>query len=350
MPNTTEMLHWSSLTATVNETKSPNKFVKNLLYGNHDPQPTESIEIGLLVGDREVAPFVTKNGEAVQVAGVDEKFQTVEAPNIRIKRPLPPSDALSKRSPGSTIFVSGQDQVISNAERHIGRNLARLEDMVVNAEEYMCCMSLQGTISYQVEDDSNFTITYPKPAGNTVDLGAGNYWDLSTSNPEVDCYIAKRVVSNEVGLGVTDAILGTEAAVAFLKSPTIQALLDKRNVSAGGIDFTTQFTEDGVIFLGTYCGIRFWSYPRQVVVAGTLTDLIRPKYAEFVARTPSAEFTMYYGAIHDWKALRDRKIQGERFSKSWEQEDPSVRNLLVHSRPLPVPRRPGAIYSAQIVA
>ena len=112
---------------------------------------------------------------------------------------------------------------------------------------------------------------------------------------------------------------------------------------------TTQFSEDGAIFLGSFCGIRFWSYPRQVKVAGSMTDLIRAKYAEFVCRVPAAEFTLYYGAIHDWKALQNRSFVGERFSKSWEDEDPSVRQLLTHSRPLPVPRRMGAVYSLKVV-
>lgn len=348
MPDTIDLLKWSSLTKTVNEIKSPNQFVKKLLFSSHEPKETETIEIGVLDGDREIAPFVTKNGEAIMVSGIGERFQTVEAPNIRIKRPLPPNDALSNRRPGSIIFP-GQGGIVSAAEQYVARQLGRLADLVTNAEEYLCCMALQGTISYQVSDDANFTITYPKPSGNSVDLGTNNYWADSTSNPEVDCYEAKRVVSEEVGLGITDCILGSEAAVSFLKSSTVRSLLDVRNVTAGGQDFTTQFSEDGAIFLGTFCGIRFWAYPRQVKVNGTMTDLIRSKYAEFVCRVPAAEFTLYYGAIHDWKALQNRSFVGERFSKSWEDEDPSVRQLLTHSRPLPVPRRMGAVYSAKVV-
>ena len=40
----------------------------------------------------------------------------------------------------------------------------------------------------------------------------------------------------------------------------------------------------------------------------------------------------------------------QRFSKSWVTKDPSQRLALLHSRPLPVPRRPGAMVSMKVVS
>jgi hypothetical protein len=59
---------------------------------------------------------------------------------------------------------------------------------------------------------------------------------------------------------------------------------------------------------------------------------------------------MYYGAIPDLKALQGRLFRGKRFSKSWEQEDPSVMWQLLHSRPLPVTRRPDSMVSMKVVS
>ena len=348
MASTIQCLEWSSLTRAINEIKSPRTFLKNLLFGNHDPQPTEHIEFGVFVGDREVAPFVARDGEAIMVRGYGEVFQTVSPPNIRIKRPVRPSELLFNRHPGDTIFVSGQDTIISAAEAHVARDVQRLADMVSNAEEYLCAQAIRGLISYTAADQANFQIMIPKPAGNTVVLST--FWDDPAGSPSTDVMTAKSLISDEVGLAPTDVILGSEAAAAFLSNAEVRGDLDTRNVLVGGLDLTQQFRDDGAIFLGTLYGLRWWSYPATVSVAGTPYDLIRAKYAEFVCVSPAAENTLYYGAIPDLAALEGRRIQAERFSKSWMQEDPSVMHMLVHSRPLPIPRRPGSMVSMKVVS
>jgi len=348
---TANELTWASLSATVNEIKSPNSFVLRLLYGRKETKATESIELSTLTGGREMAPFVKKNGEAVMVGGLGETFANVEPPNIRIKRPMTPSEVLFKRRPGTVIFPSGDEQV-SAIQAHIARDAQHMADLITNAEEYLACMTLQGTISYTVNDQDNFTITFPKPSANNVTLTT--FWDDADStlpSPELNFLTAKRLASDAHGLGITDAIMGSEASVAFLTLAKKQGgLLENPNVSIGGVTFNEMFRDDGVIYLGTYSGIRCWEYARTVDIDGVATPLIRAKYVEFVAATPAAETVEYFAAIADWKALQGRLFQAQRFSKSWEEEDPSVRQLLITSRPLPTPRRPGFVVSMKVVS
>lgn len=347
MAQTIECLSWSSLTQAVNEIKSPNQFIKRLVFTNHDPQPTEQIEFGLFTGDREVAPFVERDGEAIPVSGYGEVFQTVSAPNIRIKRPVKPSELLFNRRPGTVIFP-GSGEIVSAAEAHVARDAKRLADLVTNAEEYLCCLALRGVISYTAADESNFTITIPKPAGNTVILST--FWSDPTGTPSVDFLTAKKLVSDEVGLGITHCILGSEALSAFLGNDEVKALMDINNVSAGALTLMEQFNQDGAIFVGVFCGVQVWGYPRTVKVGGVATDLIRAKYAEFLSVTPAAENTLYYGAIPDMEAFEGRLFQAERFAKSWMIPDPSSMQMLLHSRPLPIPRRPGSMVSMKVVS
>lgn len=343
-------LKWASMTAAVNEMKSPNQFLKKLLYGRHETKSTEDIEISVLNKGREIAPFVRKNGEAILVEGHTETFQTVTAPNIRIKKPFTPSELLYNRRPGTVIFVPAGQQV-SALQAHIARDLQVMADLITNSEEYLCSQSLTGVIAYSVSPQANFTITYPKPGGHNLTLST--FWDdadPTLPEPEIDFLTAKRLLSGEHGLSLTHAIMGQEASVAFLRVAKRQGLLDLRNVSAGQVTFNEQFSDDGAIFLGMFGGVACWEYSRSVSVNGTPTALIRAKYVEFVAASSAAEWVLYYGAIPDMKALQGRKFQGERFAKSWEIEDPSSRIALVHSRPLPVPRRPGAVVSIKVVS
>lgn len=352
---TIDQLKWASLTAAINEIKSPNQFLKRFLWSRHRPVNTEDIELSILDKGREIAPFVRKNGEGIMVAGHSETFQTVTAPNIRIKRPFTPSELLYNRRPGTVVFPTrGQQQ--SAIDAHIARDLQIMSDYITNAEEWLCAQALTGTIAYEIADEEVFTITFPRPAATQITLST--FWDDATpsnTRPLQDIHSAKRVLADEAGLGITDAICGTEAVDALMElveTGNIKMLgTDGASVRAGDFTFAEQFTDDGVIFLGTIAGVRFWEYSRQATHPdGTTADMIRPKYVEFVSRSPASERVLYYGAIPDMKTLRGQRFVGERFSKSWEEEDPSAQMSLAHSRPLPVPRRAGAWVSMKVVS
>lgn len=345
-------LKWASLTGVVNEMKSPSQFLRRLLFTRQQTLPTEDVEISVLTKDREIAPFVRKNGEALMVSGVGKTFQTVSAPNIRIKRPFTPSQLLYGRQPGTAIFP-GRGEQVSAIQAHINRDLQAMADMVTNTQEWLVAQAIQGTIAYEVEDEEVFTITYPKPAGHTITLST--FWDDATpADVELNANIhtAKKLCSDEVGLSVTDVVLGEEAGTAFrdLVSGGHQKSLDIRHVNGGSVTFVEQFNDDGVIYLGTVDGVRFWEYPRTMLVNGVATPLIRSKYAEFLCVTPAADNVEYFGAIPDWKAFDSGLFQAERFAKSWDEEDPSEKMALLHSRPLPVTRRPGATVSMKVVS
>lgn len=347
-------LQWETLTATINEIKSPNQHLNRRVYSNHDPVSTEIIELGRLDKARETAPFVRKNSEAIMVAGHSESFQSVEPPNIRIKRPFTPSELFFGRRPGTVIFPTVGQQV-SAIQAHINRDLQVMADLITNAEELLASQTLQAQISYSAAAQDSFQITFPRLGTHNITLGT--FWDdadPTLPRPAADIHSVKRLISDAVGLSVTDMYLGLEAADAFLElaeSGNIKLLgRDTSEIAAGQLSFNNQFTEDGVIALGQFSGVRVWEYSRTVSVNGVATPMIRPKYAEFIAITPAAQFVKYYGAIPDMDALQGRLFQGERFSKSWKENDPSAQVFLTHTRPLPVPRRPNATVSMKVVS
>jgi hypothetical protein len=350
-------LKWKSLTGAINEMKSPNQFLRRFLYTNNQTLPTEDIELGFFEKGREIAPFVRKNGEGVMVGGHTQRYATVAAPNIRIKRPFTPSELLFGRQPGTPIFSPGGGAQVSAVRQHIARDLQVMADMITNAEEYLVAMSLQGTISYEVADGEVFTITYPRAASNNITLST--FWDNTTegtydaTNAQVfeDIHTVKQVMSDEVGLAPTDAICGSEAASLLRQAAQngdLAALNNNFNVTAGDMDLTQQFRDDGVIYLGNLGGIRFWEYGRTAELNGVAKNMIRPKYVEFVSSSPASERVMYYGAIPDLNVFQGRAVQTRRYAKSWTENDPPVMMALTHTRPLPVPRRVNATVSMKV--
>lgn len=351
--STINELKWTTLTPAINEIKSPNQFLKKRFFTNHQPMSTEDIELSVLLKGRECAPFIRKNASAVMVGGHSAKYQTVSAPNIRIKKPFTPSELFFTRRPGTAIELpqNGGTQ-ITPIMQHIARDLGGMADMMTNTDEWLCAMAIRGTITYSQEDKDVFQITFPKPAGNNITPGI--FWDDATpANIPIEEHFrsVKKVFNDEVGLVPTDAIMGSEAAAEFLGVLKAQGLQNNATVwNPGKADLEANYNADGVLYLGRFCGIDCWEYSREASLDGVSTPMIRAKYVEFLSTNAASERVLYYGAIADMKVLQGRLLKTERFSKSWEEEDPSVWIALAASRPLPVPRRPGAMVSFKAVS
>jgi len=340
---TIDALTWRSMTATVNEAKSPNTFIRNLLFpqGRDRTFPTEHVDIPLLSADRETAPFVRRDGEAVLVDGLADSYHSVSFPNIRIKRPFTASELLFNRRAGTVIFPTGGQQ-LSAIEQHVARDLGHMTDLIANTEEWMAAQALNGEVSYQTADGANWTITFPKPTAN--EFNAAVAWSsASTATPQADFMAAKRRLNDEHGLRCTHAIMSQEAATNFLKLDAVKEQLDNRRMLYGSIDARRDFTDEGALYLGNYMGVECWEYSRSVIHKGSAVDLIDAGKVHFVSATAAAKMAFWYGAIPDMEALEGRLFQGKRFAKSWVQKDPSVRQALVHTRPLPVLLRPGCV-------
>lgn len=365
MPETIDLLHWSSMTAAINEIKSPNRFLQRALFSREQTLPTETMELSTLVRGREMAPMVKADGEGVLVGGHTATFATVTAPNIRIKMAMTPSELLYKRRPGSVIFNnSGGIQAAIN--EYMARELQGMADLITNRVEYMCSQLLHdGSIRYSVSDQENFTITFPRDLTDAqwktfwTTPPSGNFWnDATVTNRKIleDIHAVKRIMTYHHSLNPTLAICGSEAADVLMnqlrEDPTfVQSALDTRDVTVGNVNLTSFYDEDGVIPLGRLSGIPFVEYARQATdETGSVVDMIDPKYIHFVHAGPAADHRMYYGAISDNKLLGGRRFQTRRFSKTWEVEDPSAIMMLTTTRPLPVLRRPNSIVSLKVVS
>lgn len=343
-------LTYTSMTTAVNEMKPRVSFLRKKAFRAAKTHPTEGVEIGLFTRGRKIAPFVKKNGAAILATGHSSSLKLVEPTNIRIKRPFTPSELLFGRKPGSVVFAPGST-ILSEARKHIARDLKVMGDDVWNAEEWLSAMGLRGSFSYEVADQESITVDFGKPAGNTIVLAGDRRWDSTDPTlPELykDFHAVKRLIASEVGLGKIECVLGQLAADNFMRITANHPLWEPRAVMIGQVDFENEFSEDGVIYLGRFMGIPVYEYSATADQDGTEIPLVRTNYAEFFSSSPSARFVRHYGAIADLKVLRGAKMQTERFSKSWEQDDPSVMWALLTTRPLCVPERPGAMVSMEV--
>lgn len=351
MPSTIELLHHSTLTRTVNERKPPRRFLSTLLRGRLELVATDTVEIGVWNADRKSAPFVEMGGEAVLVTSQGSDKQTVKIPHIRIKTNVDPDSLLTDRQPGSPIFIppgrAGQSALLSQAERVVANKLQELDWRLANTEEWMYAQMLDGTITYQVADQANFTITYNVAAPSVITTK----WDNAASKPS-ETVIAARNAQAEFGLAPRVAIMGASAAAAFRANAEVMSLLDNRRVEVGGtLELHHDLTQSGGLYLGRFMGVEWWEYSRSLEgPTGVSAALVGDKLVHFIDTSPEADFRTYYGPIKDIDAMEQGSVVARRFSKSWTKKDPSARVFLMSTRPLPVPARPAAITTYQVLA
>lgn len=354
-----QALEYTTMTATVRNIKRPNVFLQSFLWSNHRSNSTEAIEIGHKTKGRTMAPLVRSGAEGVIVGGMAPGFRYIKPPNIRIKHEFNPQKLFFERTPGHRLFVDGGggDQ-ISSAEEYVADELQQMDWMIVNTIEWMCGQLLQGGIEYSVNDREYYSITLPRSSSHNI--VPTTFWDdndPTLPEPLLDIDQVKELLSESEGLNVTDAICGTEAATALMRlvngghlKMLGQAGLQ---VTAGKMSFVEQYNEEGVVYLGELGGVDFWKYVRTAAWEGgdgTAISMIRPKYVEFVSRSPQSDRVMEFGAIPEVINDQLTLVVGERFAKSWSQNDPPSVTGLVTSRPIPWARKPDATISFKAVS
>lgn len=342
-----------AMTEAVNKMKGPYTFIQDLVFSSHKSEDTETIEVSSFARGRKMAAMVRSGGAAVEIVGHTQEFNVVRAPNIRIKKTLSPWDATFQRYPGFGVNESA-DRIRAANELRDARDLQGLNDDVTNRIEWMCAQALRGSVAYSVEDGEVFTITYPRSGDNSITLST--FWDdgtITAPKPEEDMESAQRIIHAAEGLNITHALCGSTAAT-YLRRVLRAANwhLDTKDVYQGGgekVIYGGAFNKDGARPIARVNGVDFWEYSSALTDEGGVSQpMIRPKYVEFVCASPAADNVLHFGAIPE--KVPGSLFVGEKFSKSYETEEPPTTTALVHSRPLPVLHRPDATVSMKVIS
>ena len=355
-----EAIETRELVRTVNRVERPRRALTKMLFpqATHRTLTTEYVQIDELTGEDEMAPFVEVNGEAIAIGEDNGQSYMLDTPMISVKRALTAQKLLFERRAGQPIVFTpdGRDVAGENAVQQIADDTARLERTVNKREEWMIAQMLTGTISYSVPGGASLSVDLRKPAGN--DFVAPNGIWATSGSPLVrqDIKVVKRLCnSNEVG-GVTDAIGDSTAADALdsLIEGKVVVTDDAGSVFNPDTKLIAEYAEDGMRYIATIGGIRFWEYNATYKDdnTGAVTTYIRPGYFEFIPLTNTAQDdrTMFYGRIPDLKAMQEGLDVTERFSRVIEKEEPSVMINILKSRPLPWVYKMGNFISMKVTA
>lgn len=336
------------LLETLRITKPVGTFILDTFFSRKPKQfhPTNALEIDLVVGKRTLAPYVRACDEHKPVDRSGGETRIVKTPYIKLKRNINACCDLLKRQPGESIYSLRTPQ--QRGTEMLGNDLVELREMIIRREEWQGAQALLTGKSNIRGDDYNDIVDFRMPTTHIIDgLTGTGLWSDPGSDPGTAIRTWSAMISASSGTTPSVGVLGTAAAAALLKNPQFKADLNTQSgLGAGTINLNNTATADGVMFLGTAYGVRLYTYNEifydpEADINGEIIPSNR-----FLLGSPTARSERHYGVIQD---LQAGNPEIDYFSKSWEQQDPSIRWLGIQSAPLAIPFQPDAFVSAKVV-
>jgi len=333
----------TALNRLVLSLKRPQTALLSTFFSTVETSDTEDIKFDVENKKRRIAPFVSplRGGKLVE----DEGYvtNTFSPAYVKDKRVHDPNKAL-KRAAGETI--GGSMAPIERHRANIAISTANQLEMLNRRKEVMAAEVLRtGKCTISGEGYDTVVVDFGRKAAHTVTLAGAARWGQAGVKPLENLEDWTSTVLQNSGAVIRDVIMDTAAWRLFRADADVKAVLDTRPLSASTDALVAlQFAKLGMSYKGQVGEVRFWVYQDWYVDDNGVEQPMLPANTVILA-SPDVEGVQHHGAIRD----EDAGIQGvEYFSKSWKEEDPSRRVLLMQSAPLVVPYRPDATFCATV--
>lgn len=343
-----DIFNTTVLNRVVDSLDQPASFLLDLFFPGEQTEDTADIHFDVEKDKPRITPFVhpMKAGKVVQNQGYETKvFQPAYAKD---KRHFDPSQPL-KRMIGEQIGGTMSPQ----QRRNLALQFALRDQlrMLTRREEVMASEALLlGQVTVTGDGYPTKVVDFQRHNDLTVALAGGAQWGETDVHPLDDLEAWAGDVQAHSGGVATTVVFDPKAWAIFRKHPDVQKLLDTRRGS-------TSQAETGPIargqgsrkarHVGMIGDFDVWVYQDAYVDDAGAVQQLLPDNTVIMGDPANTEGVRAYGAIQDEKA----GYQARRFfSKSWLEEDPAVRWLMLQSAPLVVPYRTNATLSATVRA
>lgn len=328
------------LARVVAELPAPQPFILNSFFTALQTETSEDIHFDVAKGSRRLAPFVSPivAGKVVQSQGYST--QTFKPAYIKDKRVFD-STRPFKRSIGESI--GGSMDPMQRLQKMLAADLADQVGMLTRRQEVMATEALlTGKVTVEGDMYPKVELDFGRHTDLTKKLTTTARWGETGVDPLKDIEEWSMLVTQHSGAAANTVVMDVKAWRLFSASEGVQKLLDRFR---GADQLNTTVTGEGGRYMGNIGTFDIWVYagwyehPDTKVLTPYLPD------NTVIITSPELEGTRAYGAIKDEKAGFQAMPY---FSKSWVEEDPAVRYLLLQSAPLPVPYRVNAAMAATV--
>lgn len=336
------------LAGVVQELRTPPSFLLDTAFPTTLEDPSEEIHFDIDEKKPRLTAFVSPfiAGKVVEDRGF--KTATFKPAYAKDKRRWNPNRPL-KRVIGEKL--GGAMSPEQRIQFLVGQTLEDQLDMLTRREEVMAAEALRlGQVTVAGEGFATQVVSFGRHANlRSVKTGAAR-WSQSGADPLQQIEDMATTMQGISGAVVSKVVMAPDAYSAFKArvkaNDDWKLLVDYRRASEGSRMDLAPGNGEKARLIGVLGMIEYWVYNDVYIdpVDGQTKNLMPS--GEVLLLSNDIEGTRCYAAIQDEKA----NYKATRyFPKSWLEEDPAVRWMLMQSAPLMVPFRPNATASLEVL-
>jgi hypothetical protein len=336
------------LIQVVSNLKLSQNWLLDTFFPNIVTSDTEYVSIDVDVGKRRMAPFVSPLVEGKLVESRRYQTNTFKPAYIKDKR-APDLRKPVRRMIGERIGgeLSAAEREMANLQFELGDQI----DMLNRRLEWMAAQALLGgTVTISGDGFPTTLIDFGRDASLTVALGSGVKWtvaniDSRAAVPTDDLDTWSVAVLKSSGAVVTDVVFTAGSWNAFKKDPVLkQAMWYPNQGGDNAVELGTQ-VKRGAQYKGKWGNYRLWLYNDWYVDDNNVEQPMLPDGTVLLCG-PDMQGTRAFGAIMDPAFNYGPMAYAP---KSWLNEDPAQRFLLMQSAPIVIPSRVNAAFAATVL-
>lgn len=327
------------LSKVVERLRTPPSFLLDTFFPNVQTSDKEEILFDVTDSKPRISPFVSPllPGKVVDSGGYRTK--SFKPAYVKDKRRFD-ANIPYKRVAGETI--GGSLSPSQRYERALATTLTDQLDNLTRREEVMAAEILRtGKVIVSGDGYPAQTVDFGRDEELTKALSGSATWESSGVNPVDDLEDWAITIQDKSGVVAKTVVMDPQAWKIFRSNSIVQKYLDIRRGTNNTINIDPHIISESekASYAGSIGDFAIWVYNDTYIDDKGKTCKLLPEKTVILGSKDGLEGTRCYGAIHDekanWTATRY-------FTKSWLEEDPSVRWLLLQSAPLVVPYRPNA--------
>ena len=334
----------NTLVQVVQNLKTAQTYFLDTYFPNIVEAETEFVSIDVDVGKRRMSPFVSPLVEGRLVEARRVQTNTFTPPYIKDKR-APDLLRPVRRQIGERI--GGSLSPRERMEANLVFEMTDQVDMLKRRQEWMAAQALlTGSITVTGDGFPSAVINFGRDPALTVALTGSAMWDASgsTAAPGTDFDLYSGTVLKKCGAPPTDIIFTTTPWKYFIGDQNVRnALWFPRAGETNSINLGSQI-ESGAQYKGRWGNYDLWLYNDWYVDDNNVEQRMIPDGVVLLGSKNLAG-TRAYGIIKDPAFNYEPMAYAP---KSWVQEDPAQRFLLMQSAPLVIPSRVNAFMALTV--
>jgi hypothetical protein len=338
----------NALIGMVPNLKLAQNWLLDRFFPNTVTSDNEYVSIDVDIGKRRMAPFVSPLVEGKLVESRRYQTNSFKPAYIKDKR-APDLRKPVRRQMGERI--GGE---LTAGERELANLMFEMADQIDMQNrrlEWMAAQALLGgTVTITGDGFPTTLIDFGRDASLTVALGSGVKWTAANINsqaavPTNDLETWSLAVLKSSGGVVTDVVMDVAAWQKFKLDPILKAANWFPNQGGNNSVEIGSQVKRGAQFKGVWGNLNLWVYSDWYVDDSNVEQPMLPA-GTVILSGPDMMGTRSFGAIEDPSL---GYIAAPYVPKSWVQQDPAQRFLMMQSAPIVIPSRVNAAFAATVL-